>query len=349
MNIIIGYIVIIAVIGLLFMNRKFNKRMYTFICALGLFLISSLRSIYFTTDVIGYVTAYERFKTIDFVHFLNNFTIKEKDPFFDLISKVFVECGINYRWWLIIIAALFCFSIYFIVYKYSSNIFLSYIMLISLGYFYFSLSGLRQTVALSIILFSYKYLKNRNFKKFFLIVIFASLFHASAIIFLLIYPISNMKVDFKSIIIILFFLIIAYTCKYQIIKILSFMNIGDKYSYYIDSGTTLTISGFLIQFSIYLFCLKYKKDLIKLNKKNVILYNLLFVGVIFQSFAAVIAEFFRISMYFSIFGIILLPKAINIEKNKKLRICLYYAIIVLLIIYILKRNDFVGFEFLWRE
>jgi len=264
-----------------------------------------------------------------------------------VFSKVISLLGASYRVWLAIIAGFFCYSISKFIYKYSEEAYISVIALVSLGYFYFSLSGLRQTLALSIILFSYKYLIERRLIPFIIVIIFGSLFHFSAIVFLIAYPLSRMKIGWKQVVGVLAALVAAYLFRPQIIGLLSNLNMNDQYTYYLEHGTTLTISGFLIQLFIYLFCLYFKNDILKCDNKNLTLYNLLFLGLVFQAFATVIAEFFRISMYFSIFSIVLIPKAIVAEKDKYLRVIIYFVVLAALILYIMRTGSFSGFKFFW--
>src|SRR5699024_6474158 len=71
------------------------------------------------------------------------------------------------------------------IYNYSNNIWLSLYLLYILRYIFFSMSGLRQAIALVIILYSYKFLCHESIYKFIFIIFIASLFHRSALVFLL--------------------------------------------------------------------------------------------------------------------------------------------------------------------
>ncbi len=348
MLLLISCITFLGLIKLIFLNKKNSRKLFVIISGLSLFLISALRSIYFTTDVQLYVNKYISISYINLYELWINFiTNTGKDPFFYVFSKVISLLGASYRVWLAIIAGFFCYSISKFIYKYSEEAYISVIALVSLGYFYFSLSGLRQTLALSIILFSYKYLIERRLIPFIIVIIFGSLFHFSAIVFLIAYPLSRMKIGWKQVVGVLAALVAAYLFRPQIIGLLSNLNMNDQYTYYLEHGTTLTISGFLIQLFIYLFCLYFKNDILKCDNKNLTLYNLLFLGLVFQAFATVIAEFFRISMYFSIFSIVLIPKAIVAEKDKYLRVIIYFVVLAALILYIMRTGSFSGFKFFW--
>ena len=279
---------------------------------------------------------------------MNVITRTGKDPFFYLFAKVINLTGANYQIWLAILAGIFCYSVSKLVSKYSVEPYISFIALISLGYFYFSLTGLRQAMALSMIILSYRYLRERELVPFIMMILIGTLFHASAIIFLIAYPSANIKVGLKQGVGIIIALILAYLFKNEVLIIISYLNMGYRYENYLNHGASLTISGFIIQFAIYIFCLYFKKDILKSDIKNLSLYNLLFFGLVFQAFSAVIAEFFRVSMYFSIFSIVLIPKAILSVKDKNMKMIIYLSVLLALVAYIFWTGSFNGFKFYWQ-
>lgn len=63
-----------------------------------------------------------------------------------------------------------------------------------------------------------------------------------------------------------------------------------------------------------------------------ILYTMLILGIIFQSMAIFIAEMFRVSMFFNVFLILLLPKVLDVIPTPNRKV---YSIglCVLLLIY----------------
>ena len=99
-------------------------------------------------------------------------------------------------------------------------------LIVYLGLFYLiSLSIIRQALAISICLYAYKYVISRNFRKFILCIIIATLFHYSAIISLIIYPIFH-KYKIKTVII---FLIIAIFSRNIFFFILGYFNLFTAY------------------------------------------------------------------------------------------------------------------------
>jgi len=341
---ILGYILIIGLVYTFIQKTPKGKKIFLILASLVLFFIAAFRSVYFGPDVIRYVQSYEMLKLEKISYLWSNFIENEgRDPFFYFFSKLISITGANSQVWLALISGIFIFSITKLIYEYSSNFFLSYVAFISLGYFYFSITGIRQSLAIALVVISYNYLRNRKFWRFLLIVSFASLFHSSALIFLIAYPLSNIKIGYKQFIGIFSSLFIATYFGQEVRVLIGIIGWTENLADYATHNYYLNRTGFFIQLCIYLFCLYYKEDILKLNEKNVSFYNLLFIGLIFQSFATVVAEFFRISMYFSVFSIVLIPYALSIERNKKFRLLLSFTLFFVLFVYIFWSGSFKGF------
>lgn len=315
-----------------------------------LFVISSTRTIWFGSDVIGYVNKYQDLINIDFPSLIESSIFGDmKDPVFYLSSKLVSLTGADYRIWLSVISGVFIYSVSRIIKIYSSYPFISVVALISLGYFSFSMTGLRQTIAISIILFSYSFIRERKLLQFIICVILASLFHSSALIFLISYPISLNKIDWKNILILVFAFLVLFIFPTFIRSLISLFSWNDTLVGYAFQETALTLSGFIIQLFIFIFCILFKDNILTDNPKDIILFNITFVGLIFQLFSSEIAELFRVSMYFSIFNIILIPKAIKSIKNNNLRRFIYYIVVCAVLAYIAWSGAFSGLDFFWND
>lgn len=92
------------------------------------------------------------------------------------------------------------------IYKYSELPWMSTFMFLTLQFFDLSMSGVRQIVSITILLFSYDFIVKRKFIKFLLLVLLASTIHTSAILFLIIYPLTS-KLKGKK-----FYIVSTITC-----------------------------------------------------------------------------------------------------------------------------------------
>ena len=86
----------------------------------------------------------------------------------------------------------------------------------------------------------------------------------------------------------------------------------------------------------YYFYRKSKKEDEEIN----ILLNLSTLGSIYYCFSASIAEFYRIALYFSVFNILLLPNALNLCEDKKIKNIMTIGAMIAFIGYFFVRTIF---------
>lgn len=148
---------------------------------------------------------------------------------------------------LFIITALICIiCVLYGIIKNSKNWQYSLFLFVGLRFYYFFLSGLRQSIAVSIIIVAYTFLKQKKIKGYILLVLLASTFHFSALIFLLAWPISKMKFTQKNILKILAITLIIYIFFSPIITIL-LNHMPDYYSGYLtkEAGSANNIGNYI--------------------------------------------------------------------------------------------------------
>lgn len=124
------------------------------------------------------------------------------------------------------------------------------------GFFAFSLSGMRQSIAVAIFLYSTKYIKSREPLKYAFFILIATLFHTSAIIYFLFYFVINIKFSPLIIVVLMIILkLIATPIRTILILILSKFNLySDYFGGRFDTGgfnlllvvLVLTMMGFVI-------------------------------------------------------------------------------------------------------
>ena len=177
-------------------------------------------------------------------------------------------------------------------------------------------SGLRQAMAMAFVLPCFKYCKENSFWKFIFGVFIAYLFHASALILLLMYPIYH--VDLRRQFYILLFIPVFFVVFVNNESIFRFLILftGRYSEEYIDdikqtgaSAVTLLLLALLI----YSFIIP---DTKKLDKDFVGLRNVLMLSSIIQIFSGVHTVAMRFNYYFLLLVPILLVKSISISDKK---------------------------------
>jgi len=148
--------------------------------------------------------------------------------------------------------------------------------LIIFGLFLFIDNPMRNLIGIGISVFSYKYIIERKFYKFMLIILCATSFHMSAILMLLLYPLYPIKASNKKLIIYyilfnLFFVIFFRFIILNIISIFSFIPLIERrMTVYFLEGDGLTNTsffslGFIFQLIIFTLLL-WKREYIERRK-----------------------------------------------------------------------------------
>lgn len=310
-----------------------NRNFYIVTMCLLLFVLIGFRSYEIGTDTLSYKKTFDLIAQIEFTNtnWLKKYLLTLNEPLFIILNIIVCFISKNFTVFLCVYAAFYVLSIGYIIWNYSTIPRWSFIALLSLGYVYFSMAGIRQTIAMSVLLFSYKFIRDRKIIPFLLLVFIAFGFHNTSIVFLLAYPLSNLKVTWKRLFVLVgaYFIMLfnknlVYTLLFDVLK-------WERLSAYSNLDSSLSLSGAIIQIAIFLFALFFTEK----ESDNDIrpLLNLSFLGCLFQIFTPIIGEFFRVSMYFAIFNIILIPTTASNIKNINNRKAVMVLVPFILLLY----------------
>ena len=328
------YIILVIIILILPM-LKVDKKKYCIIIGVLMTCIIGFRSIEMgmgdTKEI--YISIFDQLASLSLRESFNFIRECDIEIVFYFLTRLYLVITNNARIYIFLLSIPLNFSISRFIYKYSKTPSISFIMFLSLNYFGFSFTLIRHCISLAILIYSYDYIYKKDFKKFMLTVFIAGLFHRTAWIFFIAYPIANkFKIGIKNIIIPLVVAIFAYLVGDKILLALSYFIKSEHYMQYFTIRKN-TITFFLINFSMLIFILYIAKKSNK-NEKYEILkqqINLMTIGTSIASCMVFLSEMFRISTFFTIYSITLLPNVIALIKNKKIRLMM---IIILYIIYI---------------
>lgn len=328
--------------------------------AMGFVLLLALRSPYCGVDLLSggsyigasYWGTFVEMQSIKIVDLVSFSTSSHFEIGFLFLTKIITLFTWDFQIYLTILALLQFIPIAYIFYKYSANIVFSYFIFAGLGFFVFYFSGLRQALAMSITLLAMDKFYNRNIKAFIAYTIFASVFHISAVVFVLLWPISKLKLRFSSAIIILVVIALLIPLYNRLGQdVVSLLFGGNKYSNYFDnSGVAITmyvVYGLIFLFS---FIIKRKDDYI------MILRSLALLGVVCQSLGSIsTGAITRIGYYFSFFFSLLIPEIVLVvDKSKMTRnVVVFGAMMLLCIFFYLTTKDgyldVVPYNFFWER
>ncbi len=246
----------------------------------------------------------------------------------------------------VISALIFTISVCRFIYINSKDPEMSFVMYICLGLYTFMAQGLRQSIAMSMCLFAIELAKKRKFIPFVLLVLLASTFHTSAIVFLVVYFIYGVTLNVRTLVMGagVTVILLALSSRLAAIGNLIFQR---EYEGEVESGgfVAVAIYAIILILSIALSG-KRRKD-----QDYSFFVFMTWFGLVFylMRYTEVqIAE--RISWYFMFGQMIALPNAIS-RFDKHVSFIIKCAVIVLcfaLFAYRLSGDGLVAYRFFWQ-
>ena len=169
-----------------------NKRLAKVIgMGMAMFLFGALRSVNVGTDLPNYFRYFEKTTHLSTVGIFKVFL--EYEPVFFIFLKSITLFSKNPQLMLVVISGIVAAGLSYFIYHQKCNPLMVYMMFICLRLFPFTLSGLRQAVAMAITWVAFVHLIKGRDKKFWLFLAIAFLFHTSSIVFILVYPLYKMR------------------------------------------------------------------------------------------------------------------------------------------------------------
>lgn len=232
----------------------------------------------------------------------------------------------------------------------------SLFLFISFGLYYQMFNQSRQLLAICVVLYSYKYLKSRSFFKYSLAILFAYLMHNSALLMLPIYFFANMNVNNKKNVSYIIIGIVIYIYSDFFIDIILLTSYGQIYAnsgYFVANNSSLL--NLFIRIIFLLSSLLFMKQTQVNNDDAKILYNMVIFCTFFQILATKVYILSRITTYFFVFYIFLIPEIIcGIKNNNNKKIVKNFVTIFFILYYLLYYNHaavssgYDLFRFIWN-
>lgn len=221
-----------------------------------------------------------------------------------------------------------------------------------------TLNQFRQTLALSLCLFNIENARKQKIGKYIFVQILATISHASAIIFLPIYILAKKKLDKKMLALYIALCLITLVASTTIMNILSSTSygqryLGGKYDVSMESSVAvLAVRAILLAFVLIMRRFSTPES----RGKTAILYHMAIICTLMQLLAVKSYIFARLTTYYYIAYVLLIPEAISstkITKRQKqlLLIVVIAALLVYKIVYYQKMGPGAGidnYKFIWE-
>lgn len=352
MGVFIFIYIAFVVIYLTTKSKVNDKRLIqTILCFLLLWLIQGLRHSSVGIDsATSYIPYFESISVswdslFDFNDSFANFEIGY--IVFNKLFKFFIST--NPQLFILACSFISIAPIAWVIYKYSPNIIFSFWVFSSFQIYHFGFSGIRQTIAIGICTLAYNFIVQKKIPAFIALVLLASTFHTSAILFLpayWIYHKLNMspKMLFVYIIAIVF---LMFTIKSVASTLVSLIFGGEQYLGALENSADPSYNLLII------FIIIFISTYISQNEELAKLRSFVLMTVAFQTLGIITTYATRIGYYYFVFFSLAIPYAIE-TSNLKSKGLIRGLLAVILAIFFFYVNgggylDVIPYKFFWEQ
>lgn len=347
------------------LSANYSRSKFKLILSGGaLFFLMGFKSANVGNDTANYISFFEHMRKLpNFFDPLSRFEMGYQ-VYNKLLGIVFKSTQS-----LFIVTAAICIGcVCYGVVRLSTNWQYSLFLFVGLRFYYFFLSGLRQSIALSIIIVSYVLFREKKYLGFCCLVLLATTFHFSAIIFFAILLVSKLKITRDTIIKFLMGTVTIYLLFAPIMQ-LALSHLPGYYSHYLlsEAGAANNVANYIytlinIVFIVFAFSVDYidKADTndsckcINGDRHTELILMFFSAGLSLIATRASIID--RMVQYFWIFSIFSISNILFSIKDKFARREWYFAITVLVILYNVvllvfrpEWTEIIPYRFYWQD
>ena len=218
---------------------------------------------------------------------------------------------------LFIIALFSAYTLGKLIAMYSSSPYWSYLMYLSMGFYAFTFSGLKQTIAMSFCCLAMIALLQDKVKRFLIMVGLGALFHAPALVFLVAYPFSRKKFDKWYVIVVATLMTVMYLYRNQLVY---FFEDAYRSEAAADAMLAQEVSGVGGRFIGMMLIMMLAMMLRPLTLKDRIytkVFNVMVLAAAFQMMSVFNNTYTRLADYFYQFVVLFVPMFMQPITSKK--------------------------------
>jgi len=317
----LSYTVVVGLpVFFFFIANKFKSHRLEII---GLFIFSIILGLRynFGVDYSGY---YVNFNNINI---LGDEEYKYTEPAFYYLNILFSHFSFNTMLFFIAVITLFLF--YSRIKNEKNKTLIVFIFLVYSSSYLLQIIALRQGIAAMIFFFSIEYINQRNFKKYFLGILIATLFHNSALILIFVYFLKNVTRKILYIELLGALVLSNYYILHPILSVLEKVSFFSAYIKYLEYTKPIFGSGLGFAMTIlFAVILIYYYNRIRDERK--IYYHIFILSLIITILGTSGLSVHRFELYFAFFAMIAIPELINSFQKRDNRIILKMLVVLFL-------------------
>lgn len=248
-----------------------------------------------------------------------------------LLNKLISLFTSDFQWVIAVTAIITVIPIWYVYKKESEDAYITISLFVMLPTFAMSFSGLRQAIAVSFGALAYEFTKNKKPLRFVIAVAIAFLFHKSALILLLMYPLYWARMTKKWLVAIVPAMVAIFALNRPIFAFLQKL-ISDFYTTAATETNAYTMIVLFVLLAVFAFVIPDDKecdfDLIGFR-------NLLLFAIVIQMFVPLHTLAMRFNYYYIIFIPLLISKVVKYRSKRYNQVALLakYVMIVFFVCY----------------
>lgn len=300
-------------------TEKQKKWLYIFAC-LGLLLVVGLRSSHTGNDTPVYIDHFFNVKNLSWESISKEYVDDTGFFYFIKFIGLFTNSHVIF---LLVTAFASTIGVFDLIWRNSRSPVLSLYFYITLGNFFFILTGMRQAIAMSICMLAVRFIQERKLGWFVLFVWLAAQMHHSAYIFIVMYFLGTRKVNIVSMFINIVVTVVAY---FSYENLLGLANDILDYDYGVEEAGNGGIF-FVILLVINAFAMMSKTSWVR-GKKELVILNSSIICNIIWGFRLIGRTAERPSMYWLNTVPVALSESIESVYDRETRLYIQIAAIL---------------------
>lgn len=308
------------------LQEKSGSHYSWFICVF-LVVLAAFRSDSVGADTLGYRLDYESlcyYKSLEAL--VDRYTIYYIGYFG--LSKLFQMAGMPVQVWFGFIEAFYLYSLLKLVNKFSRDKIFSLLIFTTIGLYAFSMAGLKQTFASSLMMLAFVFFIDKKYIYTALLVFATYYTHQSALIMLGAFPIYLLRNNKWLIPITITLCISIYLFSFRFMEAMVDMLGNEKWESYLITDSQYTYVTFIFYVTIVAVSfINIKRYSDYQQGEARLFFGLSALGCALQLLAGVSPSLFRLALLYTPFMTILLPNVAYYSKNKYVRYFLMGCVI----------------------
>ena len=306
-------------------RNHYSRETYLFLIFFILIFVSCFRKDSVGGDLQNYIPLFESAKYSSWSEYLS---LPKYGFIFLTYNKLLCSIGDHYTVLLIGTSLFNLIAVAVFVKRYSLIPWLSIVVFICLGLYGRTFNSLRSSMAMAILLYSIPFILDRKFLKFLIVFICAFIVHKSVFPFVVAYFLVDKRLPLKIMVPVAAFLFVVAS---ELSPLLNSILVLYDPSYIGSETSGGGYAYFMMLVVIAVFCSIFKNK--RESSANTLLFNMLVVGMCIQPFASQISFINRMTIFFTIALIIVIPNSVATIKSKDLRLLVESALLLCFVAY----------------